>query len=381
MVRPRDPYAPPRKPARTRYPAPAPERLAGHRGTERRISLPWPARIVLVLALLALGGAVALAGTGLLNQAVRNLGATLASIFEGQLATPSPSPTPLVAPDAPTLIEPADSYTNQPSWTVRGFVPATLDRRQDLDVRVYVAGEVAAEQPLGATQDFIVTVPIPLGRSEIFATIVGPGGEGSRSNTISVAFDNTPPTLKITTPRNGATVNAASVTVKGTTQSGATVSIRNENNQAVASAVAVGDDFEIEIALGAGSNGLTITSVDPAGNIRSLVLTVIRGGGKLAANLTVSPTSFDKKNLPRAIIMSVVVLDPDGRRLDGARVTFTLQIPNVGPVVLDAVTENGVATRNTAIPASAHRGNGLVTARIVTDRYGTVTDTAAFRIY
>ena len=68
------------------------------------------------------------------------------------------------------------------------------------------------------------------------------------------------------------------------------------------------------------------------------------------------------------------------RTADGvARWVFTLgkEVRASSP----AVDANGVATWNTVIPASAHRGNGLVTARIVTDRYGTVTDTAAFRIY
>lgn len=374
----------PLRPRNIRYPAPAPGRLRPYRAKSRG-GIPWIVRLFLALALLALGGASVLAAAGLLSGVLSNIGATVAAIFSAQLAPLVQSPTPPASPDAPRLVltgagcTDKECWTNQNEWTVRGFVPLTLTDQGNESVRVYISGEQAAEQPLTGTQDFSVTVKIPQGPSKITATIVGPSGESPESNPIVVVFDNKAPPIKISSPKDGANVKSDSVTVRGTTQAGSTVSIKNETNGGRASAVATDGTFAIQIILTSGSNVLAVTAVDPAGNSKTVTLKVTGSTGSATASLSITPTSFSTKG--GAISMSVRVLGPAGKPINGARAVFTIQAPGIGPIQSpEILTVNGIASFNTQIPKGAQKGAGLVTVSVTTDSYGTLSDTAAFRI-
>jgi hypothetical protein len=77
----------------------------------------------------------------------------------------------------------------------------------------------------------------------------------------------------------------------------------------------------------------------------------------------------------------VRVLGPAGKAISGATVVFTIQIPGVGPIQSpEILTVNGIASFNTQVPKGATVGAGLVTVIVTTDSYGTLSDTAAFRI-
>ena len=370
----------PVRPRNVRYPAPAPERLRPHR-SRRRNSIPWVVRLFLGVALLVLGAATTLAATGALGGALTHLGATVAGIFTAQLSGPTPTPEPLTAPDAPRLVVTGTGWTNQSPYSIHGFAPLGLGDQAGYSVRIYVNGELAAEEPLRGTQDFAVSVPIPDGPSVITATIFGPAGEGSESAPVQVVFDDSPPPLKISAPKKGASIDGDTVRVKGTTQPDSRVSVRNDTNGGRASAVATDGAFSIEISIAGGPNELQITSVDPAGNSTTANLAVIGGSGAASASLSLTKTSFKLSQLPAAIGSTVRVLGPDGRPISGARVVFTIQIPGIGPVQsAEMLTANGTANFNTQIPEGATAGAGLVTVLVTTDEYGTLSATAAFRI-
>ena len=370
----------PVRPRNVRYPAPAPERLRPHR-SRRRNSIPWVVRLFLGVALLVLGAATTLAATGALGGALTHLGATVAGIFTAQLSGPTPTPEPLTAPDAPRLVVTGTGWTNQSPYNIHGFAPLGLGDQAGYSVRIYVNGELAAEEPLRGTQDFAVSVPIPDGPSVITATIFGPAGEGSESAPVQVVFDDSPPPLKISAPKKGASIDGDTVRVKGTTQPDSRVSVRNDTNGGRASAVATDGAFSIEISIAGGPNELQITSVDPAGNSTTANLAVIGGSGAASASLSLTKTSFKLSQLPAAIGSTVRVLGPDGRPINGARVVFTIQIPGIGPVQSpEMLTANGTANFNTQIPEGATAGAGLVTVLVTTDEYGTLSATAAFRI-
>ena len=370
----------PVRPRNVRYPAPAPERLRPHR-SRRRDSIPWVVRLFLGVALLVLGAATTLAATGALGGALTHLGATVAGIFTAQLSGPTPTPEPLTAPDAPRLVVTGTGWTNQSPYNIHGFAPLGLGDQAGYSVRIYVNGELAAEEPLRGTQDFAVSVPIPDGPSVITATIFGPAGEGSESAPVQVVFDDSPPPLKISAPKKGASIDGDTVRVKGTTQPDSRVSVRNDTNGGRASAVATDGAFSIEISIAGGPNELQITSVDPAGNSTTANLAVIGGSGAASASLSLTKTSFKLSQLPAAIGSTVRVLGPDGRPISGARVVFTIQIPGIGPVQSpEMLTASGTANFNTQIPEGATAGAGLVTVLVTTDEYGTLSATAAFRI-
>ena len=380
------PYVAPRRaiapvrPRSARYPEPSPERLRRHR-PRRRNAIPWVVRLFLVVALLTMGAATTLAATGALGGAFSDLGSTVAGIFAAQLNGPTPTPQPLTAPDAPRLVVAGEGWTNESPYLVHGFVPLGLGDQAGHAVRVYVNGELAAEEPLPGTQDFAVSVPIPDGPSVITATIVGPGGEGSESAPIHVVLDAAPPPLKISAPKKGATIDGDTVRVKGTTQADSTVTVRNDTNGGRASAIAVDGAFSIEISITGGPNQLEVTSVDPAGNVTTADLAVTGSSGAASASVSLTRTSFKLGDLPTALGSTVRVLGPDGKPLDGARVVFTIQIPGIGPIQSpEILTVNGTANFNTQVPEGATAGAGLVTVLVTTDAYGTLSATAAFRI-
>ena len=370
----------PVRPRNVRYPEPAPDRLKRPR-KRRQPALPLVVKVLLAVALLAMGAATTVAAGGLVGGALSRLGGTVAAIFDAQLNGPTPSPAPLSAPGAPRLVLTGTGWTNQSDLTVHGFVPQGLGDQRGYSVRVYVNGELAGEQDLTGTQDFAVTVPIPDGPSLITATILGPTGEGAESAPIQVVFDDTPPSIKISAPKNGATIKAESVIVKGTTQADSTVTVRNDSNGGRASAVASKGAFAIEISITGGPNALEVTAVDPAGNSKTTTLNVIGGNGSASASVSLTKTSFKLSALPSAIGATVRVLGPNGKAISGAAVVFTIQIPGIGPVQSpEILTVAGSASFKTQVPTGATAGAGLVTVIVTTDSYGTLSGTAAFRI-
>jgi hypothetical protein len=344
--------------------------------------MPVGVRALLAAALLALGVATTAAASGLLGGAISDLGGTVSRVLGAQLDAATASPPPATAPGAPRLVASGSGWTNRNDYTVKGFVPQGLGDQRGYTVRIYVNGEEAAEQLLTGTQDFSVAVAIPDGPSVITAAIVGPSGEGPESNRIEVVYDDAPPPLKISAPKKGATIKAASVVVKGTTQPDSTVTVRNDTNGGRGSAVA--DDagaFAIEVTLVGGANTLEITSVDPAGNSTSTSLDVVGGGGKATARISLTTTSFKLKSLPAAIGATVRVIGADGKPVTDGVAVFTVQIPGVAPVQSSPIaTTDGTADFGTQIPDGATAGTGLVTVIVTSDAYGTLTATAAFTI-
>ena len=73
--------------------------------------------------------------------------------------------------------------------------------------------------------------------------------------------------------------------------------------------------------------------------------------------------------------------DPDGKALEGARVTFTLSVPGIAAVTRTKTTDaNGKASFETTIPKSATVGQGLAAVLVKTDEFGSVDDRAVITI-
>ncbi len=370
-----------RPPVSGRYRSPSPPSIRRRVGAGG--GLPWPARLLLTIAVLALGGSVLLVASGALGGFVTGFGHAMGGMFgaiAGAGVTEAPTAQP--RPDPPHLVTPQNAYTNQPLFDVSGFAPAS-ETGSDYSVRIYVNGQVASEHQLGPTADFTVPgVPIPSGRSSITATIVGPGGESEQSAPISVAFDNVPPALTLTAPADGTVVKGTSVTVSGRTQTGATVAVRNDNTGRTATTVATKGDFSVAAAIAAGTNHLTITSTDLAGNITTKTVSVVGGSGQTTLNLRLSNARIALTSLPKPISMTVTVLDQQGAPVQGAQVGFTLQVPGLAPVTFDATTPaEGRVTWTTTLPKDGVvTGNALVTVLVTMPDGKQATKAASFLI-
>jgi hypothetical protein len=370
---------------RTRPVTPSPTRLARYRRVERRRGLPLPVRAAMAasIALLSLGivwvasGAVGPAVDG----AVRGLGGFVNSV-SNVVASPAPTPPPSIA-DAPAVVPPPEPYTNDDVVDVTVNVPANVAGADGYTVRLWVTlkdsePQMVQEVPVGPTSVLVIQeVDLEKGRNSVQASIMGPGGESELSGVADWVLDQSRPSIKISSPKDNASTSKTAVTVKGKTQAGSTVRVRNDNNGTSATATAGKDGlFEARIGIDNGINTLTITSTDPAGNPNTETITVRRGSGTMQVTLTGTAYRFSAKKLPREVTFTVVVTGPDGRRVAGADTLFTVSVPGLEAIVSDEVPTNrdGVATFTTSIPRGALAGSGLASVLVTTPDYGQLTD-------
>lgn len=376
----RPPSRPPASIAGTPWRTP-PRRVAGPGG------LPLVVKAALGFAIVALGGAVLLASTGVLSRAVSGIGSSLAG-FLGQApaATASPSAVPLL--DAPAFAMPTTTYTSADAIDMSGSVPASVTGRSGYTVVVSggLRGASAtdlASVAVGETTVFTVTqVPLKVGVNVLTARIVGPNGEGPESTSVLVVVDRKPPTVKITSPTDGATVNATTVRILGKTQGNSTIIARNETTgQSISGSAAADGTFSVKLGIGAGKNAITVQVTDPAGNPAEKQLTVVQGTGRFSASMAASARRISAASLPSDMTFTVIVKDPDGARLPGAIVTFSVSVPGITALTKDVTTgADGTAIYRVTLPPGATPGAAIATALVSTQDYGDTTAKVTFTI-
>jgi hypothetical protein len=390
QVRPRPPSNGRPAPIKARPHAPTQSRLASHRRVERGPGIALPFQALLAAAVVALGIGVLVLANGGLGTIAGAVGNTFNGFVTDLTRTPEPSAPEPVAADAPTLELPDEPYTNQPTVDLIGTVPAAIVGQSGTLIRIYVAigkGDpaVTKEVSVGPRQQFIVPgLTLSPGTNTFTATIVGATDlESEASPAVTYILDKTKPKITISAPKANAIVNAKSLQVVGQTQGRSTLNIRNlSTNAAVNGAADSKGAFSIAIPIGTGSNKIQITVTDPAGNVNGTTVTVRRGTGKLTASLSASFYQIKRSSLPESVQLSVSVADPDGRPLQGAKVTFTLAVPGVPAITSSTLTTSstGRATFTTTIPKGASSGQCSVTVIVQTSDLGDTTDRTVISI-
>lgn len=330
------------------------------------------------MAVVVLGGGVLLIATGGLGRALAALGTTVGGFVDDLRATPSPSVNVGTVADAPIIESPQEPYTNQAAVDLVVLIPNALVGNAEMRVRVYRAvGEVPpaqiAEVAIGASPRVVVpNVALASGGNDFTATLDGPAGESEASAVVTFVLDQAKPKVTLTSPKNNATVNGLAVTIAGKTQGRSTLVARNDTNGGSVVGVAAADGtFKMVVPLAPGSNAIVVEATDPAGNVGALALTYRRGTGKLTAKLTASTYTFSRAKLPDPLELTVLVADPDGGALAGARVTFSVSIPGVGPISADRVTgADGRAIFKTSVPKGATVGTGPVSVLVTATPFG-----------
>ena len=349
----------------------------------------YPVQLLFLVAIVALGGAVLFAATGGLGRVASALGSTFTGFVEDLTATPVPTATPTALGDSPLLEEPAEPYTNDPTVDLVGTIPEGLAGSGESRIRIYVAIGKQAPAPLteiavGRSPRFIVPgVILAEGPNAFTATIVNAGGESEPSPVVTFVLDASKPRIVLTSPANGATVNAKTVKLVGETQARSELQARNATTgQLVTGQADENGSFTLLLPIGTGTNDIGITSTDPAGNQNHLVLAVRRGSGALSASIGASAYEIRRSSLPSRMQLSVTVNDPDGKPLEGARITFSLAVPGV-PAVTSKMIEtggDGIATWATTIPSGATTGQISATVIVKTAAYGETTDRTVINI-
>lgn len=342
--------------------------------------MPFIGRLILALALVALGLGVLYVGMGGLGKVVGALGSTVGGFVEGVTATASPRPSFVPISDAPTIKAPEEPYTADATTDLSITVPSGIVGDSAYKLRIYLALKDQAPAPIDevpiAGPTTIVPVTLTKGINDFTVTVVGPSGESDPSAVVRFVLDKAPPKITIQSPKNGAIVNRKSVVIKGKTQARTTLIARNAANGTSITADALADGtFSLTIALAKGVNAITIDGTDPAGNVSEAKLSIKRGTGKLTVSLSASAYQIRRSSLPETIRLSAVVNDPDGQPLAGADVTFTLSIPGIPTVTLEGKTSaNGKATFTTTIPKGADKGQGSATVLVSSTDFGSAED-------
>ncbi len=341
--------------------------------------MPVYLRIALVMVIVAIGGVIVFAGVGVLGRVVGSVAASLQDTFAKVTESPSPSPTEIVTPNAPSLTVPSESYTNQKTVDLTGTVPSAFIGQPGVTVKIYrtlpdQAPEQIDEIPVGETAGFTAAgIELANGRNDFTATLVGASGtESGPSKAVTYVLDKVKPKIVITKPSKTAVVNGKSVTIVGKTQPRSELVATNEANHA--SITGTADDagtFTLVLAIANGPNGIRISATDPANNQASVVINVNRGKGKLTAEITASRYQFVRKQLPDNVVLTAVVTDPDGKPLDGATVQFSLIMRGVDPITRTLTTDGeGRARWNVTIPKGAGLGRGVAAVLVQTKQYG-----------
>jgi hypothetical protein len=362
--------------------------LASHRRVDRTRRLALPFRLLFAVAVVGLCGGVLFAATGGMGKVAETLGATFTGFFSDLTATPLPSVEASDLSDTPLLDDPGEPYTNQPTIDLVGSIPTALVGTTGNELRIYVSiGDqrpgIVTQVPAGRTPRFVVPgVTLIEGTNTFSATIVGPNGESERSPVVTYVFDATKPRITLSSPKNGAIVNAKTVLLVGETQPRSEMRIRNASTNAIVTGQAdASGKFSISLPIGDGTNDIGVTAIDPAGNENHLVLAVRKGSGTLVASLSVSPYSIRLSSLPEPVTIKVLVSDPDGRPLEDAQVTFALAVKGVSAVTKTFHTGgDGTATWVTTIPKGAKTGQVSVAVVVKTTKYGQTTALTAFTV-
>jgi hypothetical protein len=351
--------------------------------------MPMIGRVGLALAVVALGAVVLFAGQGGLTTVAAGIASAFTGFVDKVTATPSPSPSPVIALTAPTLDAPDEPYTNQDAVDITGSIPLQFVGQDGLVVRLYVTPKdgdrsYVAEQPVAERASFVFAGIELVEGSQLFSATLAAaeGSESDDSTPVTFVLDKSKPKITITSPKSNAIVNGTTTTIKGKTQGRSTIIARNARNGATASVTAAPDGaFEFRIAIGNGSNSVTISATDPAGNENEAKLTIRKGSGKLSATLRANRYQFARKSLPEPITLTVSVTDPDGRAVKGADVTFTLSVPGIETIVADGTTDsNGRASFKSTIPKGAATGSGTIAALVDAGELGNVTARTAITI-
>ena len=283
--------------------------------------------------------------------------------------------------DSPRLASPAQPFTNVALADLTVTVPTEVVGDPGAKVRIYLAleGLEAApviDVPVGTTSRMIVPFELTPGRNDISATLFRGDEESDQSPIVTYFLDQEKPKITVTSPKNGAAVDTFEVTVKGTTQAGTSlVALNAGNGTSIASVANKEGKFEFGMVLAPGTNQITITGTDPAGNVGEGKLKVLQGSKEMQVRLTASSYRISISKHPASLQLVVLVTDPLGAPLAGASAFFTLQIPGLSPISNSLVTgSDGRAVFTTPLVGTLSKGGGLGTVLVSSDLYGQSTD-------
>lgn len=277
--------------------------------------------------------------------------------------------------------------------TLSGSLPQDLLATSDALIRILITRDdgsviTGAEVAMPKTAGFeIAQIPLAAGSNVIEAVVVVNGVEGNRSNPVTVVRDTSPPTLTITSPKPGDVLSGDSVSITGKTDKDIDVQVRNETTGTIESGrSSTKGAFSIAIALRDGTNVLTITATDGAGNqtSKSVEISTSASAGRISIVLNpgtiilstrrdfrITATVTDSSGAPAANVRACMYVTPFGGQPDP-----------IAPGLCTTSDVNGRASWNYAFADSFNtEGRGLVTVTYELSVGDPISGTQSFYVY
>jgi len=307
----------------------------------------------------------------------------------------SPTPPPAsLEPGRPTLTEPSEPITAAATISISGSLPQDLLDKGDAIIRILITREdgstiTGAEINMPKTAGFTVSqIPLSAGSNVIEAVVVVNGVEGTRSAPITVVRDTTAPSLTVTAPTPGEIMSGDSVTVTGKTDKDIDVQVRNETTGTVESGRSTTKGaFAIGITLRDGTNVLTITATDGAGNqtTQSVEISTSASVGRISIILNPGTIILSKK--PIAFRITATATDSTGAPAANVRVCMYVSADGlppdpIAPGKCTTSDVNGRAAWDYNFPDNFNtEGRGLVTVTYELSVGDPISGTQSFRVY
>jgi hypothetical protein len=279
-----------------------------------------------VVALMVLPRAGVAVGAGF-EQLVTSLQTTIPLLQgRGSIDLPAGGTSVGAAPIADSL----PAYTREPQLQLTGRVPS-FAVQAGRSVQFVLNGAVIATRLLDASGGFNATLALKEGANTIVVALIADRDVVAASS-YSVVLDRTPPTMTLTQPGEGSTVDAKNIVVAGTTEPGSTITI-NGRIVVITPEGAFTDSFSAD----PGSVPITVVARDRAGNETTQRVTVIAQQVAQTASLTVAVV-LDKPTakVGQGVLATIIVVGPTGPRA-GIPVTLSVGVVSIGTAVTDAL--------------------------------------------
>jgi hypothetical protein len=251
---------------------------------------------------------------------------------------------------AAPVVDSLPDYTREPQLQLTGKVPS-FAVQSGRTLQVVLNGAVVATTPLDPSGAFSAALALKDGANSISVTLIADRDIVAMS-TYTVVLDRTPPTLTVTQPAPGSTVDSSNVIVAGTTEPGSTITV---NGRIVVTAP--DGTFTDSFSATPGSVPITVVARDRAGNETTQKLTVVAQQVTQATAVTVTVT-LDKPTVKpgQGMLATVYVVGVTGPR-PGVPVTISVGVLTVGTAVTD-----GTGTARLGFVAPASEGDVSVVA-------------------
>ena len=278
-----------------------------------------------IVAIIALPRAAAAVGAGV-EQVVTSIQSAL-PLLQGRGSIDLPAGGSSSVGAAP-IADSLPAYTRDPQLQLTGKVPS-FAVQAGRSLQVVLNGAVVATTPLDPSGAFSATLALKDGANSIGVALIADRDVVALSS-YTVVLDRTPPTMTVTQPASGSTVDAKNIVLAGTTEPGSTITV---NGRIVA--VTPEGGFADSFSATPGSVPITVVARDRAGNETTQKLTVVAQQVTQTAGVTVTVT-LDKSTVkPGQIVLATIyVVGVTGPR-PGVPLTLSVGIVTIGTSVTD----------------------------------------------